>query len=118
MKTSSFNRRDFLKTAVAGAGLLAVPYINCGKIGVARPMKRMLGRTGFETTTIGLGGQASVQWTPHDVDPEKIGRNYYPSLSIVSDAKKALTSIFNVLKIGKKIFLWMIPLCLHLSALA
>ena len=35
-------------------------------------MTRQLGRTGFEVTTLGLGGQASLQWTPSDVKPEQI----------------------------------------------
>jgi aryl-alcohol dehydrogenase-like predicted oxidoreductase len=35
-------------------------------------MKRMFGKTGFEVTTFGLGGQASLQWTPDDVDPVSI----------------------------------------------
>jgi aryl-alcohol dehydrogenase-like predicted oxidoreductase len=30
---------------------------------------RRLGRTGFDVTTLGLGGQASLQWTAEGVDP-------------------------------------------------
>jgi aryl-alcohol dehydrogenase-like predicted oxidoreductase len=47
-------------------------------------MKREMGRLQFEATTLGLGGQASLQWTPADVDPVKIilkafdlGVNYF-----------------------------------------
>jgi aryl-alcohol dehydrogenase-like predicted oxidoreductase len=70
MMKQDFSRRDFLSasaTAVVGAGFF--PYLNLGAIGVERPMKRTLGRTGFEVTTLGLGGQASIQWTPAGVDP-------------------------------------------------
>jgi aryl-alcohol dehydrogenase-like predicted oxidoreductase len=47
-------------------------------------MRRPLGRLGFEATTLGLGGQASIQWTPPGVDPVAIilkafglGVNYF-----------------------------------------
>jgi aryl-alcohol dehydrogenase-like predicted oxidoreductase len=55
-----------------------------GQTRVAKPMRRPLGRLGFEVTTLGLGGQASLQWTPADVDPVPIilkafalGVNYF-----------------------------------------
>jgi len=55
-----------------------------GQTKVAKPMKRPLGRFGFEASTLGLGGQASLQWTPADVDPVPIilkafalGVNYF-----------------------------------------
>lgn len=35
-------------------------------------MTRTLGKIGREVTTLGLGGQASLQWTPEDVDPVAI----------------------------------------------
>jgi aryl-alcohol dehydrogenase-like predicted oxidoreductase len=87
---SLMNRRDFMRFAsAAGAGLAAMPYINCGKLGVSRPMRRTFGRIGFETTTLGLGGQASLQWTPADVDPVKIilkayglGINYFDTSNL------------------------------------
>ena len=67
------SRRQFLKTsAAAAAGSVAAPYLGCGNIKVAEPMTRTLGRTGFEVTTLGLGGQASLQWTAEDVDPAAI----------------------------------------------
>jgi aryl-alcohol dehydrogenase-like predicted oxidoreductase len=71
--SSSVSRRRFLKTsAVTLAGCAAAPYLGCGKVAVADPMKRVLGRTGFEVTTLGLGGQASLQWTPEGIDPVAI----------------------------------------------
>jgi len=33
------------------------------------PMKRKFGKIEFDVTTLALGGQASIQWTPNDVDP-------------------------------------------------
>ena len=55
-----------------------------GETRVAKPMRRPLGPFGFDTTTLGLGGQASLQWTPADVDPVPIilkafarGVNYF-----------------------------------------
>ncbi len=55
-----------------------------GQARPVKPMKRPLGRLGFEASTLGLGGQASLQWTPADVDPVPIivkafalGVNYF-----------------------------------------
>lgn len=80
-----YSRRQFIKnTAITTAGLSLGPFIHIGKVHAAAPMKRYMGRLGFEATTLGLGGQASLQWTPADVDPVKIilkafdsGINYY-----------------------------------------
>ena len=79
------SRRRFLQTAgAASAGLALGPYWNFGDVGVTQLMRRDMGRMHFEATTLGLGGQASIQWTPPDVDPVKIilkafklGINYY-----------------------------------------
>lgn len=98
-------RRDFLKsTAVAGAGLFSTPYLNCGNLGVSRPMKRNLGRIGFETTTLGLGGQASIQWTPEDVDPVKIilkafhlGINYFDTSNLYGPSQSNYGKAFRQL---------------------
>jgi aryl-alcohol dehydrogenase-like predicted oxidoreductase len=106
MKIKNMNRRDFVKTAAAGAGLLAFPMINCGKIGVSRPMKRTLGRTGFEATTLGLGGQASLQWTPPDVDPGKIilkafdlGINYFDTSNLYGPSQQNYGKVFRQLNL-------------------
>ena len=89
-KNNSNSRRRFLKTsAVAVAGLSVVPYIRCSKGAVAGPMKRSFGNLNFDVTTLGLGGQASIQWTPDDVDPVSIilkafnvGVNYYDTSNV------------------------------------
>ncbi len=77
--SSHISRRGFLGTAA-----LAGPHLALGKTTVTRPMKRGMGRLDFEATTLGLGGQASLQWTPADVDPVRIilkafslGINYF-----------------------------------------
>ncbi len=79
MTHRALTRRGFLGTAAA-----AGPYLCLGKTGVTKPVKRNMARLQFEATTLGLGGQASLQWTPADVDPTKIilkafdlGVNYF-----------------------------------------
>ncbi len=83
-------RRSFLKkTTSAALGTIFAPYISGCNIDVAQPMVRQLGRIGFEATTFALGGQASLQWTPDDVDPVNIilkafdlGINYYDTSNL------------------------------------
>ncbi|MFC2123666.1 aldo/keto reductase [Bacteroidota bacterium] len=88
--TNSVKRRAFLKqSAVTTAGLVAMPYLNLGKIGVENLMTRPFGKLGFEVTTFGLGGQSSLQWTPKDIDPVPIilkafekGVNYFDTSNL------------------------------------
>ncbi len=75
MKKSSRNqisRRSFLAAAAAAGTLQGSFSIGRGALRVARPMTRQLGRTGYEVTSLGLGGQASLQWTPSGINPERI----------------------------------------------
>ncbi|MBN2337981.1 MAG: twin-arginine translocation signal domain-containing protein, partial [Acidobacteria bacterium] len=59
---TSLSRRRFLKgAALASASLSLGPHFVFGKTGPDRLMKRPMGRLGFEATTLGLGGQASLQ---------------------------------------------------------
>lgn len=68
MTRQTLSRRQFLAaSATAAAASGGFPYLSLGAIGVERPMKRPLGRTGFEVTMRGLGGQAAIQWTPPGV---------------------------------------------------
>jgi aryl-alcohol dehydrogenase-like predicted oxidoreductase len=84
------NRRRFVKTTlIAAAATAVVPGIITGCKSKIPLMKRVLGKTGFEATTFGLGGQASIQWTPDDVDPVKIilkafdkGINYFDTSNL------------------------------------
>ena len=75
MKTKTeknISRRSFIKTsATAAVGISLVPVFSGFK---ARPelMTRSFGLLNHDVTTFGLGGQASIQWTPEDVDPVAI----------------------------------------------
>jgi len=91
MRTShQMNRRKFVKTtALAAAAAAVIPSFASGCTKKAPLMKRTFGKTGFEVTTIGLGGQSSLQWTPDDVDPVKIilkafdkGINYFDTSNL------------------------------------
>jgi aryl-alcohol dehydrogenase-like predicted oxidoreductase len=59
-------------SAAAAAGVVVMPGLASGNVTYPAPMKRRFGRTNFDVTTFGLGGQASIQWTPGDVDPVAI----------------------------------------------
>lgn len=101
------SRRFFLKgTAAAAAGSLAVPYFSFGKVAVSKPMTRVLGRTGFEVTTLGLGGQASLQWTPEGVDPVAIivkavqqGVNYLDTSNVYGPSQENFGKAFRALNL-------------------
>jgi aryl-alcohol dehydrogenase-like predicted oxidoreductase len=84
------NRRRFVKTAaLAAAATALIPSLATACKGRPQPMKRVFGKIGFEVTTLGLGGQSSIQWTPDDVDPVAIiqkafdlGINYYDTSNL------------------------------------
>ena len=83
----SLTRRKFIQTScVASVGLTMVPYmLQAGNNSIPETLlKRRFGKIDFEVTTLGLGGQASIQWTPAGIDPVAIilkayqlGINYY-----------------------------------------
>jgi aryl-alcohol dehydrogenase-like predicted oxidoreductase len=87
---NAVSRRRFIKdVALTSAALSIGPYFTFGNPRPAKLMKRAMGRLGFEATTLGLGGQASLQWTPADVDPAKIilkafdlGVNYFDTSNV------------------------------------
>lgn len=88
-KTSQ-SRREFIKTSTAiAAGMAIAPAISCSTNHATKLMTRPFGKIGFDVTSIGLGGQASIQWTPSDVDPVKIilkafdkGINYFDTSNL------------------------------------
>jgi len=90
MSNSFFTRRKFLKTsAITAAGISVAPYISCSRQSRPELMKRVFGKLDFEVTSFGLGGQASIQWTPPDVDPAEIilkafdlGVNYFDTSNL------------------------------------
>ena len=101
------NRRRFVKTtAVAAAAATVVPVLATGCSGKAKPVKRVFGKLGFEVTTLGLGGQASLQWTPDDVDPVKIilkafnlGINYFDTSNLYGPSQVNFGKAFRELNL-------------------
>lgn len=105
---SKQSRRQFLRSGSAIAGGLAfAPYIGCAnKDLVANLMKRPFGKIPFEVTTFGLGGQASIQWTPPDVDPVKIilsafdkGVNYFDTSNLYGPSQLNFGQAFRELSL-------------------
>jgi len=90
MKQQTVSRREFVKlSAAAAAGLTILPGFRFGLDQLPAPMTRTFGKTGFKVSTLGLGGQASLQWTPEDVDPVpiiqkafKMGINYFDTSNL------------------------------------
>ena len=100
-------RRKFARTtAMAAAATAFVPGLitSCSKAPAL--MKRRFGRIGFEVTTLGLGGQASLQWTPSNADPVKIilkafdlGINYYDTSNIYGPSPSYYGEAFKIKKL-------------------
>lgn len=98
------NRRKFTTTtALAAAAAVIAPGLiaKCSK--APAPMKRIFGKLGFEVTTLGLGGQASLQWTPQDVDPVKIilkafdlGINYFDTSNLYGPSQANYGKAFKI----------------------
>jgi aryl-alcohol dehydrogenase-like predicted oxidoreductase len=109
LKTSqlkkTFSRRRFMKDAVFVSSVLSIgPYFTFGKARPGGLLKRSMGRLGFEATTLGLGGQASLQWTPGDVDPVKIilkafdlGVNYFDTSNVYDSSQEYFGKAFREL---------------------
>ena len=101
----SFTRRQFLRTTVAGAAsVFILPGTGYRTEPSNRPIKRMLGRTGFEATTFGLGGQASIQWTPEGITPSEIivkayrkGVNYFDTSNLYARSQEHYGEAFRIL---------------------
>ena len=100
-----FCRREFLRaSATAAAGCWAGPALCLGAARAEKPMTRKLGRTGFEATTLGLGGQASLQWTPPGIDPMQIilkafrlGVNYFDTSNVYGPSQSNFGKAFRAL---------------------
>ena len=98
-------RRRYLQTtALASAGLTLGSFRGLGHNKVAKPLKREMGRLGFAATTLGLGGQASLQWTPADVDPVRIilkafalGLNYFDTSNMYGPSQSNYGKAFREL---------------------
>ena len=102
---ASYSRRNFLKTSAAvTAGLAIGPQIiSCAGSSLPLPMKRIFGKLDFEVTTLGLGGQASLQWTPPNEDPVeiimkafKMGINYYDTSNLYGPSQSNFGKAFRL----------------------
>jgi aryl-alcohol dehydrogenase-like predicted oxidoreductase len=70
------------------------------------PMKRKFGKNEFQVTTLALGGQASIQWTPDDIDPTaiilkafKLGINYFDTSNLYDDSQLNFNKAFKKLNL-------------------
>jgi len=107
MKQQTVSRREFVKlSAAAAAGLTILPGFRFGLDQLPAPMKRSFGKIPFEVTTLGLGGQASLQWTPADVDPVpiilkafKMGINYFDTSNLYANSQLHFGEAFRQLNL-------------------
>jgi predicted aldo/keto reductase-like oxidoreductase len=75
---NKLSRREFMRlSALSAAGIAILPGFSCTSENIIAPMKRRFGKTNFKVTTLGLGGQSSIQWTPDGVDPVAIIRKAF-----------------------------------------
>lgn len=101
------SRRNFIKvSATTTAAVSAMSLGSCNVEKVPAPMKRKFGNLGFNVTTIALGGQASLQWTPDDVDPVPIilkafdlGINYFDTSNLYAGSQMNYNKAFKTLKL-------------------
>ncbi len=101
------SRRNFIKiSAATTAGVSMLSFNGCNVEKVPAPMKRKFGNLGFDVTTIALGGQASLQWTPEDVDPVpiilkafKLGINYFDTSNLYAGSQLNYNKAFKILKL-------------------
>ncbi len=101
----SISRRNFIKVSAATtAGVSMMPLGGCNVENVPEPMKRKFGKHDFMVTSLGLGGQASLQWTPEDVDPVPIilkafdlGINYFDTSNLYDGSQLNFNKAFKKL---------------------
>lgn len=105
--SGKMNRRIFVRrTSMAAAATAILPRFLSGCTELTKPMKRRFGKLGFEVTTMGLGGQASLQWTPDDVDPVRIilkafdlGINYFDTSNLYGPSQGNYGKAFRIKKL-------------------
>jgi hypothetical protein len=101
------SRRNFIKVSAATtAGISMLSFVGCSADKLPSPMKRKFGNFDFEVTTLALGGQASLQWTPADVDPVpiilkafKIGINYFDTSNLYAGSQLSYNKAFKILNL-------------------
>lgn len=101
------SRRNFIKfSAATTAGISMLSFGGCSTEKLPSPLKRKFGNFDFEVTTLALGGQASLQWTPADVDPVpiilkafKLGINYFDTSNLYADSQLNYNKAFKTLNL-------------------
>jgi aryl-alcohol dehydrogenase-like predicted oxidoreductase len=104
---SKLSRREFMRlSAAAAAGVSVMPAISWSSAAIPSPMKRRFGRINFDVTTMALGGQSSLQWTPADIEPSNIilkafdlGINYYDTSNVYGPSQMNYGKAFRKLKL-------------------
>ena len=104
---SKLSRREFMRlSAAAAAGVTLLPALSCTTTTIPSPMKRRFGRINFDVTTLGLGGQASLQWTPEGIEPVDIilkafdlGINYYDTSNVYGPSQMNYGKAFRKLNL-------------------
>jgi aryl-alcohol dehydrogenase-like predicted oxidoreductase len=106
-KKYPLSRRNFIKVSAATtAGVSMLSLAGCTNDKLPVPMKRKFGNFDFEVTTLALGGQASLQWTPEDVDPVpiilkafKLGINYFDTSNLYAGSQLNFNKAFKTLNL-------------------
>jgi len=106
-KNYPLSRRNFIKVSAATtAGISMLSLGSCATDKMPEPMKRKFGNFDFEVTTLALGGQASLQWTPADVDPVpiilkafKLGVNYFDTSNLYAESQLNYNKAFKTLNL-------------------
>lgn len=106
-KNFTISRRKFIQmSAATAAGITLVPACTFGTGNLPLPMKRKFGKIDFDVTTLGLGGQASIQWTPDGVDPVQIilkafetGVNYFDTSNLYQQSQTHYGTAFRKLNL-------------------
>jgi aryl-alcohol dehydrogenase-like predicted oxidoreductase len=117
IKNVKFSRRSFIRTSIAGiasASILPSYFVNQNsslsnvlKVDkLSSISKRKFGNFDFMVTTMGLGGQAALQWTPADLDPVsiivkafKLGINYFDTSNVYAGSQLNYNKAFRVLNL-------------------
>jgi aryl-alcohol dehydrogenase-like predicted oxidoreductase len=104
---SKLSRREFMRLSAASmAGVSLMPALSWSSASIPAPMKRRFGRINFDVTTMALGGQSSLQWTPADIEPSDIilkafdlGINYYDTSNVYGPSQKYYGKAFRKLNL-------------------
>lgn len=110
-RKTRLSRREFMRLSTAAAGAVFLPALSCKSTVIPAPVKRRFGRINFDVTTIGLGGQGSLQWTPEGVEPVDIilkafdlGINYFDTSNVYGPSQMNYGRAFRKLNLipGRK----------------